>query len=416
MKISEQHSAGTSGGRKVSSVVNRSNGKASFDGDRFRLLVEAVRDYAIFMLDTEGRILSWNAGAERIKGYRAEEAIGKHFSIFYPAEDIKAGKTERELEIARREGRFEEEGWRVRKDGSQFWADVVITALRDEGGRLYGFGKVTRDLTERKRAEDALLRSTGQLEDEIKYRIEAERLAREAEASVRDLSQRLLQLQDEERRRLGRELHDSVGQLLAAAKMTLGALASEAGGRNWEAQVTECDLILEQAIREVRTVSYLCYPPMLEEAGLRTSVESFLEGFQQRSGMEIDFQAAEDFGRLPRDTELALFRVLQESLTNVHRHSGSPTAQVQLKIEGESAILEVRDQGRGVPAAAMEWSGGDSIGALGVGLRGMNERVRQLAGKLEVVSSEKGTTVRATVPLRTSTSEDLNSRAAVAGS
>jgi PAS domain S-box-containing protein len=357
--------------------------------------------------------LTWNAGAERIKGYRAEEAIGKHFSIFYPPEDIQAGKTEKELVIARQEGRFEEEGWRVRKDGSLFWADVVITALRDEAGSLYGFGKVTRDLTERKLTDDILRRSMKQLEEEIKYRTQAERSAREAETSVRDLSARLLRLQDEERRRLGRELHDSVGQLLVGAKMALDVLSTEDGRRNWEEHIGECDLILEQATREVRTMSYLFHPPMLEEMGLKSAVQSYLEGFRQRSGIHIDFQADEDFGRLSSDRELVLFRVLQESLTNVHRHSESPTAQVWLRIENQTAVLEVLDQGKGVPAAILEFSN-DSIGTLGVGLRGMNERLRQLGGKLELTSSNVGTRVRATVPLQTS--KDLSSSAAASGS
>jgi PAS domain S-box-containing protein len=122
--------------------------------ERFRLLVESVRDYAIFMLDPEGFVSTWNIGAERIKGYTADEIIGKHFSTFYPPEDVAAGKTERELEIAIATGRFEEEGWRVRKDGSLFWASVTITAMRDAGGKLVGFAKVTRDLTERRLAEE----------------------------------------------------------------------------------------------------------------------------------------------------------------------------------------------------------------------------------------------------------------------
>ena len=410
-QISDRHPAGSSRRKNVSSMADVR--KIPSGEERFRLLVEAVRDYAIFMLDPEGRILTWNAGAERIKGYRAEEAIGKHFSIFYPPEDIQARKTEKELEIVRQEGRFEEEGWRVRKDGSRFWADVVITALRDEAGGLYGFGKVTRDLTERKLTEDILLRSMKQLEEEIKYRIQAERSAREAEASVRELSQRLLRLQDEERRRLGRELHDSVGQLLVGAKMALDVLTTEEGRRNWEEHIGECDLILEQATREVRTMSYLFHPPMLEELGLKSAVQSYLEGFRQRSGIHIDFQADEDFGRLSSDRELVLFRVLQESLTNVHRHSESPTAQVWLRIEDQTAVLEVLDQGKGVPAAILEFSN-DSIGMLGVGLRGMNERLRQLGGKLELISSNVGTRVRATVPLQTS--KDLSSSAAASGS
>jgi PAS domain S-box-containing protein len=136
--------------------------------ERFRLLVASVSDYAIFMLDPGGHVASWNIGAERIKGYRAREIIGKHFSVFYPPEDVAAGKTERELEIATRTGRFEEEGWRVRKDGSLFWANVTITAMRSRDGSLLGFAKVTRDLTERREAEEtqrALVAERAKLEE-----------------------------------------------------------------------------------------------------------------------------------------------------------------------------------------------------------------------------------------------------------
>src|SRR5436309_12647564 len=122
-------------------------------GDQFALLVSSVVDSAIFMLDPAGVIVTWNEGAQRIKGYRADEVIGRHFSIFYPAEDAKNRKPDWELEVAKREGRYEEEGWRIRKDGTRFWASVVITALRDETGRLRGFGKVTRDLSERRAQE-----------------------------------------------------------------------------------------------------------------------------------------------------------------------------------------------------------------------------------------------------------------------
>jgi PAS domain S-box-containing protein len=129
-----------------------------------RFLVASVTEYAIFMLDPEGRVASWNAGAERIKGYRAEEIVGQHFSRFYPDEDLQWGKPAYELRVASAEGRFEDEGWRVRKDGSRFWANVVITALRDEAGRLVGFAKVTRDLSERRKAEDRLRAYAAQLE------------------------------------------------------------------------------------------------------------------------------------------------------------------------------------------------------------------------------------------------------------
>jgi diguanylate cyclase (GGDEF)-like protein/PAS domain S-box-containing protein len=134
----------------------RAEGRLQESEMRFRLVIDSVIDYAIFMLDPKGHIASWNAGAERIKGYRADEIIGQHFSRFYPAEDLARGKPQHGLEIASAEGRFEDEGWRLRKDGSRFWANVVITALRDHSGTLHGFGKVTRDLTERKRSEERL--------------------------------------------------------------------------------------------------------------------------------------------------------------------------------------------------------------------------------------------------------------------
>jgi PAS domain S-box-containing protein len=133
--------------RKVAEQTRRA------EAERFRVFVESVRDYAIFMLDPEGNVETWNTGAQRIKGYGAEEIIGRHFSVFYPQEDVAAGKCDMELEVASREGRFEDEGWRVRSDGSRFWANVVITALHDSTGKLTGFGKVTRDLTERRNAE-----------------------------------------------------------------------------------------------------------------------------------------------------------------------------------------------------------------------------------------------------------------------
>jgi len=165
---------------RVAAELAKLNENLRQSEERFRLLIDYVKDYAIFMLSPEGNVLSWNAGAERIKGYRPEEIIGKHFSAFYTTEDIQAGKPQRALKIAAAEGRYETEGWRVRKDGSRFWADVVITALFDAGGTPKGFSKVTRDNTERKKAEEAVLHLSG----------------------------RLLRAHDEERRRLGRELHD----------------------------------------------------------------------------------------------------------------------------------------------------------------------------------------------------------------
>jgi PAS domain S-box-containing protein len=354
---------------------------------QLQLLVEAVRDYAIFMLEPDGRIRTWNAGAQRIKGYKASEIIGKHFSCFYPEEDINAGKPERELEIALRDGRIEDEGWRLRNDGSKFWANVIITAMKDAEGNLIGFGKVTRDVTERMLAQRALE--------------ESQRKLQSSEKSLRQLSLHLLRTQDEERRRIGRDLHDSLGQNLAVLKMKLDSLANRPSGNpsSDANDLKQCAQLTDEAVKEVRTISYLLYPPMLEEMGLKSAIPWYLEGFMKRSGIGTAFSISPDFKRLPSDVELALFRVLQESLTNVHRHSGSATADVRLTMQGGAAVLEVRDQGQGLKNHNFEKSGQDWVGALGVGLRGMNERLRQVGGSLEILSTAEGTTITGSVPI-----------------
>jgi PAS domain S-box-containing protein len=371
---------------------------------RFRLLVEAVRDYAIFMLDPEGNVSSWNLGAERIKGYKSAEIIGRHFSHFYGEEDVRSGKPQMELVTAAKEGRFEDEGWRLRKDGSRFWANVVITAIRDDAGKLLGFTKVTRDITDRMQAQKAL-------QMEVAERREAEHRLNESQKSLRQLSLHLLRTQDEERRRIGRDLHDSLGQYLAVLKMKLDTLARLVERKRDEASqdiASQCLVLTEDSIRELRTVSYLLYPPMLEEMGLKSAIPWYLDGFSARSGIKTTFEVQANVGRLPRDSELALFRVLQESLTNVHRHSGSETAHIRLMTKDGMGVLQIEDQGKGMPTDLLEQSGPDWMGALGVGLRGMNERMRQLGGRLEVVSTEKGTRVSASVPTSDVSSAQLN--------
>ena len=365
--------------------------------DRFRLFIGAVQDYAIFILDPKGNVVSWNLGAKRIKGYEASEIIGRNFSTFYPDEDVRSHKPEMELEVAAREGRFEDEGWRLRKDGSKFWANVIITAIRDELGRLVGFGKVTRDFTEKMQAQRALDRANQELRREIlDKKIAEERLA-DSERSLRSLSLHLLRTQDEERKRIGRDLHDSLGQLLTALKLGLASINSNTS--ETREVVTKCSRLADDCIREVRTISYLLYPPMLEELGLKSAIPWYLDGFTERSGIKTSFECAAEFDRLPRETELGLFRVLQEALTNVHRHSESLVANVRLKMDRSSAVLEIEDAGKGIPAPSGE------LPNTGVGLRGMNERMRQLGGRLEVSSNGHGTRLTAVVPLQVRATE-----------
>jgi PAS domain S-box-containing protein len=351
--------------------------------ERSRLFIEGVQDYAIFMLDPEGYVSTWNTGAERIKGYKASEIIGEHFSRFYPESDISSGKPAWELEVAKQLGRFEDEGWRLRKDGSRFWANVIITAIKDGSGTLLGFSKVTRDITERMLAQRALQDSQHKLQ--------------ESERSLRDLSLHLLRTQDEERRRIGREIHDSLGQYLAALKIKLDLMSSTPP----TAEQAECSDLLTECVKEVRTISYLLYPPMLEETGLKSATLWYLEGFSKRSGIETTFHISDDFPRLTRDAELVLFRVLQEGLTNVQRHSGSATAEITITVSEQNVVLEVKDRGKGLPAEMLENGEKDWMGSLGVGLRGMSERLRQIGGSLNITSNENGTEVRATVPAQT---------------
>jgi PAS domain S-box-containing protein len=340
--------------------------------NQFRLMAEAVRDYAIFMLDPDGHVTTWNTGAERIHGYGIGEILGRHFSCFYPEDEVRAGHPARELREALQNGGLEDEGWRRRKDGSLFWANVILTPVRNSESKLIGFAKITRDMTERMQKE----------------------------RSLRELSLHLLQMQDEERKRIGRDLHDTLGQCVTAMKIGLDTLASTAGKRDasMNGQIQQCVGLAEECLREVRTLSYLLYPPMLEEIGLQSAISWYLEGFAGRSGIKATFEASPEFGRLSRETELALFRVLQESLTNVHRHSGSKTAHVQLANNDGKAILEITDQGRGFSAEILEEWGKSWQRAVGVGLRGMRERLEQLGGSLEIVSSKEGTRVIASVP------------------
>jgi signal transduction histidine kinase len=171
-------------------------------------------------------------------------------------------------------------------------------------------------------------------------------------------------------------------------------------------ELAECSQLIEEAITEVRTISYLLYPPMLEELGLKSAVPWYLDGFAKRSGIKTTFEVSPDFDRIPGDQELALFRVLQESLTNVHRHSGSSTAVVRLLTKDRAAILQVVDEGKGTQSRNGENRAQDWMGAFGVGLRGMNERMRQLGGDLEISATQEGTIVTATLPLPDAESSD----------
>ena len=233
------------------------------------------------------------------------------------------------------------------------------------------------------------------LESELSERERAEKIALDSRAASRLLSARLLHLQDEERRKFSRELHDSLGQYLAAAKMSLDAFANR---RDADELLASARSYLEQSLAETRTISYLLHPPLLDETGLGVAARWFLEGFAQRSGIQISSEIPEDFPRLPHDVELALFRVLQECLTNIHRHSKSGRADVTICRSPREAYLRVRDYGTGIaPDVLRQYR--DNGTNVGVGLAGMRERVRDQGGNLDIQSDSSGATVVVTLPL-----------------
>ena len=247
----------------------------------------------------------------------------------------------------------------------------------------------------RRRTEQRLRAAQRELEDAVRERTSELDTTNQ---SLSKLSARLIALQDDERRRIARELHDSVGQMLAALGMNLTAVGADLERLTQTATtVNDSAALVQELSREVRTISHLLHPPLLDEAGLASALRWYVEGFAQRSKVKVDLDFPKDFGRLTRESETAIFRTVQECLTNIHRHSGSPTATIRVAASDHEVHVEVQDRGKGIPPEMQ--SEMESAGIPGIGLRGMRERLRQLGGSLEIHSNSKGTLVVARLPL-----------------
>lgn len=220
---------------------------------------------------------------------------------------------------------------------------------------------------------------------------------RQAEAVVRRLSGRLLKIQDEERRRIARELHDSLGQLLSSLKMNLDHMRSHPATAEGELMEASVDLA-QQSINETRTLSYLLHPPLLDEFGFASAAKWYIDGFVKRSRIDVKFEIEKHFERMPDEIELALFRILQESLTNIHRHSGSSTADIVADRTATQVVLRIIDHGKGIPTELLQ-KFRRTRGGVGVGLAGMRERIEELGGKLDIRSEEHSTVLDVTIPL-----------------
>jgi signal transduction histidine kinase len=249
-----------------------------------------------------------------------------------------------------------------------------------------------KQAAEAEQARQQLKQINENLESRVRLRnaqLELERL------DVQNLSSQLLQAQDEERRRISRELHDSTGQLLVALTINLDRLKEEVDtpGFNAAALIKDTTTLVDEMSRQIRTMSYLLHPPLLDEAGLVSAVQWYVEGFAARSTVEVTLDLSPKLGRLPQDMEITLFRLIQESLTNIHRHSGSKTARISLMKNDQEVSLEITDQGKGFVATS------EHRVRRGVGILGMKERVRRFGGTLDLLSGSDGTTVRAKLPI-----------------
>jgi two-component system NarL family sensor kinase len=348
----------------------------------YRVLVETINEGAA-TLDAQGTVLYANARFAEFLNVPLEKFIGApiqshvppaaHEKLWALVQESLSDNTKGEISLQTREGR---------PRLIQFSLSAVKNSIPQT------ICVVATELTELAEANEALKAN---------------------EEALRQLSSRLLQLQDEERRHIARDLHDITGQKLAFQSIVLSQLNNSVTDPATKSSVAECQQLTNQISEEIRTLSYLLHPPLLDELGLSSAVHWYTQGFEKRTGIHVDVDIARDFPRLPADVETTLFRVIQESLTNVHRYAETRTAFIHVARVGDEVELKIADQGKGIRAEILK-SSRRAVAPIGVGIQGMKERMRQLSGRLEVTSRpNQGTLITATLPIREPRAESSGS-------
>jgi PAS domain S-box-containing protein len=387
-------------------ALERSSAELAAEREFFRVILASIGD-AVITTDRQGKITFLNPVAESMTGWKSADAVGQPLqNVFKIINEKTRQPAQNPVERVLREGivaGLANHTALIDCDGKQTAIADSAAPILDASGRISGVVIVFHDVTKQRRAETALRESNQSLSearDHLEKRVQ-ERTAelKTANQDLRELSSRLLKVQDDERRRLARELHDSVGQILAALSMNISVVQAQSHKLDAHAAraVSENSHLVQQAAAEIRTLSHLLHPPLLEIAGLASTLRWYVDGFSERSKIKVDLEITSNLTRLPNDTELAIFRIVQECLTNIHRHSGSDRAVIRIQREGNRLVVEIQDSGRGIPEEKqMELT---ASGRSGVGFGGMRERVRQLGGTLEINSDGAGTLVRAILNL-----------------
>src|SRR5258706_180389 len=377
--------------------------------ERFRSTFELAA-VGIAHMAPDGRWLRLNRKACEILGYTQEELLKLTFrEVTHPA-DLATDLAFREKLLAGLLPQYSMEKRYVRKNGSIVWVNLTVSSVRDSENKVKYLIAVAEDISKRREWQDALKKSeaklqhlTGNLERRVAERTR-ELATKNAEMEtqtelVHELSARLLQAGDADRRRIARDLHDSAGQTLTAVGLNLAAIERETKvvAPDVASTAAESRMLVKQLIEEIRTLSYLLHPPLLEESGLIGAISWLADGITKRSQIDVKLELADEIGRLPQDLELAEFRIVQECLANVYRHSGSKSATIRLNRDLQKLMLQVEDEGRGMSPEqlrALQTSGS------GVGLRGIQERIRPFSGSFDIQSDRHGTRIEVKFPLR----------------